>query len=267
MISIDFFKKSDIIKVKYIFEIKCILMGSKYMKLDLHVHTSGISRCCRIPAETVLSVAKNIGLDGIVLTNHYTIDYVKDGDALAFARDYIAEYEYTKQLGEAMGLKVFFGVEVTWEGNRPLHILLYGVPTDFVLKHPTMYDYSPKELYDAVKAVGGAVIQAHPFRNRMTVLPSDCLDGVEINCHPIYRESCAEKLIDIAHKEKWIVTCGGDFHADTYRPICATVLPDFINENAEIAEFLLSAEKVELLIHEPLTASPYRYRYFRDGRA
>ena len=236
------------------------------MKFDLHAHTSGISRCCKIPAETVLSFAKDIGLDGIVLTNHYTIDYVKDGDTLAFARDYIAEYEYTKRLGEEMGIKVFFGVEVTWEGNRPLHILLYGVPTDFVLEHHTMYDYSPKQLYDAVKAVGGAVIQAHPFRNRMTILPSDCIDGVEINCHPIYRESCAEKLIAYAQEEKKIVTCGGDFHADTYRPVCATILPDSVTDEKALAEFLMTADHVELLIHEPLTASPYRYRYFRDGK-
>ena len=236
------------------------------MKLDLHAHTSGISRCCRIPAETVLSFVKDIGLDGIVLTNHYTVDYVKDGDVMAFARDYIAEYEYTKKLGDEMGLKVFFGVEVTWEGNRPLHILLYGVPTDFVLAHPEMYNYTPKQLYEEVKAVGGAVIQAHPFRNGMTILPADCIDGVEINCHPLYRKSCAEELIAFAQEHQKIITCGGDFHADTYRPICAVHLPDSITQDAEIADFLLTAGEVELLIHEPLAAQPYRYRYFRDGK-
>ena len=236
------------------------------MKFDLHAHSSGISRCCRIPAETVLSFAKNIGLDGIVLTNHYTIDYVKDGDVDAFARDFVAEYEHTKKLGDEMGIKVFFGVEVTWEGNRPLHILLYGVPTDFVLKHPEMYNYSPKQLYDEVKAVGGAVIQAHPFRNRMTILPSDSIDGVEINCHPIYGESCAEKLIAYAHEAKQIVTCGGDFHADTYRPVNATFLPDSVTNEKELADYLLTTDAIELLIHEPLTASPYRYRYIRDGK-
>lgn len=236
------------------------------MKIDLHAHTSGISRCCRIPAETVLSFAQNIGLDGIVLTNHYTESYVKNGDVLGFARDYIAEYEHTKRLGEAMGLKVFFGVEVTWEEHPSVHILLYGVSPDFVLEHPAMYHYSPKQLYEACKNAGGAVIQAHPFRNGTTVLDRNVLDGVEINCHPLYNESCAEKLIRIAHDEKWIVTCGGDFHADTYRPISATHLPDSITENAQIADFLLSADAVELLIHEPLTSQPYRYRYFRDGR-
>ena len=233
------------------------------MKLDLHAHSSGISHCCRIPAETVLSFAKNIGLDGIVLTNHYTKYYLKDNDALAFAKAYIAEYEYTKRLGDAMGLKVFFGVEVTWEKSPSVHILIYGVSPDFVLMHPELYDYSQEKLYAVVKEAGGAMIQAHPFRNGTTVLDTAYLDGVEINCHPLYRESCAERLIGIAHDLELIVTCAGDFHADTYRPISATVLPDNITENAQIAEFLLTAESIELIIHEPLTASPYRYRYHR----
>lgn len=233
------------------------------MKLDLHAHSSGISRCCRIPAETVLSFAKNIGLDGIILTNHYTKYYLKNNDAMAFARDYIAEYEYTKRLGDDMGLRVFFGVEVTWEESPSVHILIYGVSPEFVLMHPEMYDYSQKKLYEAVKEAGGAMIQAHPFRNGTTVLDTEHLDGVEINCHPLYRESCAEKLIKIAHRDKLIVTCAGDFHADTYRPVCATYLPDGITENREIAEFLLSCDRVELLVHEPLTASPYRYHYIR----
>lgn len=234
------------------------------MKLDLHAHSSGISHCCRIPAETVLSFARDIGLDGIVLTNHYTKYYLKDNDAMAFAREYIAEYEYTKRLGDEMGLKVFFGVEVTWEESPSVHILIYGVSPDFVLKHPEMYDYSQKKLYEAVREAGGAMIQAHPFRNGTTVLDTAYLDGLEINCHPLYRESCAEKLIGIAHENKLIMTCAGDFHADTYRPVCATYLPDSITENREIADFLLSAERVQLLVHEPLTASPYRYQYIRS---
>ena len=46
------------------------------MLIDLHAHTSGISRCCRIPAPEVLRRAKEVGLCGIVLTNHYTKSYL-----------------------------------------------------------------------------------------------------------------------------------------------------------------------------------------------
>ena len=235
------------------------------MKIDLHAHTSGISRCCQIPAPKVLTRAKNVGLDGIVLTNHYTVSYVNDGDAMDFAKRYIAEYEYTKKLGDEMGMKVFFGVEVTWEEHPAIHILLYGVTPDFVLAHPEMYNYYPEKLYREVKAVGGCVVQAHPFRNGMTVLDTAYLDGVEVNCHPLYNITYADRLIRIAHESGLIVTCGGDYHADTYRPVSATHLPDDIENGLQIAEFLLSCREIELLIHEPKTEAPYSYTFRRDG--
>ena len=37
------------------------------MLIDLHAHSSGISKCCRIDAEEVVREAVRIGLDGICL--------------------------------------------------------------------------------------------------------------------------------------------------------------------------------------------------------
>ena len=48
------------------------------MLIDLHAHTGGISKCCRIPADKVVQAAKDVGLDGIVLTNHYQKETVAD---------------------------------------------------------------------------------------------------------------------------------------------------------------------------------------------
>ena len=62
------------------------------MLIDLHAHTSGISKCCRIPAPEVLRIAKENGIDGIVLANHYQKSYVKDMTVADFASKYIEEY-------------------------------------------------------------------------------------------------------------------------------------------------------------------------------
>ena len=45
------------------------------MLIDLHAHTSGISRCCRIPIPEVLRQTLDNGMDGIVLTDHYQKSY------------------------------------------------------------------------------------------------------------------------------------------------------------------------------------------------
>jgi histidinol phosphatase-like PHP family hydrolase len=43
----------------------------KLMLIDMHAHSSGISTCCQIPYDKVIDTAKENGMDGIVLTNHY----------------------------------------------------------------------------------------------------------------------------------------------------------------------------------------------------
>lgn len=221
------------------------------MLIDLHAHSSGISRCCRIPAEKVVQTAKEIGLDGIVLTNHYDKNYVSDGNYRSFAERYVAEYKYAKRCGEAIGCKVFFGIEVTMAKHNNVHMLVYGVEETFLLEHPTVFDCSQQELYTLVHENGGILVQAHPFRgNTDRLLDTQYLDGVEVSCHPMYEGTHAEELCQIAKDCGLILTCGGDYHADTHRPHCGVYLPDNIQNSREMIMHLLSADEIKLCVHE-----------------
>ncbi len=220
------------------------------MLIDLHAHSSGISKCCRIPASEVLTRAKTVGLDGIVLTNHYQNSYVCDGKLMEFVEDYIAEYEYAAACGEQIGCKVFFGIEVTMELYPKVHMLIYGVSPDFLRTCPTVFDCTQKALYALVKAHGGVLVQAHPFRGGTTVLDPAYLDGIEINCHPKYKTTEKERLIPIAKEHGLLLTCGGDYHADTYRPVCGTYLPDTLADSIALGKALAAAERIRLRIHE-----------------
>lgn len=221
------------------------------MLIDLHAHSSGISKCCRIDAPEVLRRAKEVGLDGIVLTNHYQKSYVTDGDVAGFVKSYIDEYHYAKACGEQAGCRVFFGIEVTAERYPNVHLLIYGVDEAFLKTYPTLYDYSLEELYRIVQENDGTLIQAHPFRNGTHVLDVQCLDGIEINCHPLYKVSHSEELTRIAKESGLILTCGGDFHADTYRPHCGTYLPEDIADEPALGAYLRTTDRIELRIHEP----------------
>jgi predicted metal-dependent phosphoesterase TrpH len=235
------------------------------MLLDLHAHSSGISHCCRIDARENILRAKAAGLDGMVLTNHYTKPYVKDGDALAFAHRYVDEYYAAKAAADELGATLLFGIEVTMEKCNGAHLLVYGVEDSFVYEHADMYDYTQKELWDAVKAAGGALVQAHPYRREVNaLLDTSMLDGVEVNCHPLYNYSHMDDMTDIAAKNNLVLTCGGDYHADTERPICGTYLPDNIAQNRRaLADYLLTAKTTELCVHEPHTDTPVRVTYTR----
>lgn len=221
------------------------------MLIDMHAHSSGISTCCRVPAPEIIKAAAAVGVGGIILTNHYNKSYITDGDYAAFARRYVEEYFYARECGAAKNFPVLFGVEVQMEPHDRVHMLLYGVSTDFVLAHPMLFDYTQEELYRLVKAEGGAMVQAHPMRRSKNVLLNPAhMDGVEINSHPLYDGSHLEELTAFATEHGLILTSGGDYHADTHRVCCGAILPDGI-ESKRISEHLCSAESIELCYQEP----------------
>ena len=226
------------------------------MLIDLHAHSSGISHCCRIPYDEVIRTAKEAGLCGIVLTNHYPKYYVTDGDYAAFARRYTEEFRLTKAYGDSVGMKVFFGAEVTMERYGGAHLLLYGIPERFIEENPTLFDWTMEEMYNRVKAIGGTLVQAHPYRKVKNLLPTEYLDGVEVNCHPLYGKSDFADMVEIATQNHLILTCGGDYHADTYRPRCGMYLPDTLADGIELGRYLLEAPSLTLCVHEPNTETP-----------
>lgn len=221
------------------------------MLIDLHAHTKGISRCCRVHAPEVLAAAKEVGLDGICLCNHYTKGYVENGDALAFARRYHEEFRTTRALGEAMGLAVFFGIEVSMCRHQSEHMLVYGVDETFPLRHPDLYDMTQQELYELVHAAGGVLVQAHTMRMGNSVLMDPAwLDGVEVNCHPKYDRCYCKEMAQLAKSRNWILTCGGDYHADTHRVRCGMYLPRRITDGVQLGQYLKTAGTVKLCVQE-----------------
>lgn len=235
------------------------------MLIDLHSHSAGISLCCLIPYNEVIDTAIANGIDGLVLTNHYTPGFIKDGDPAAFSKRYVEEYRMAKEYADSIGFCLFFGVEVTLKKHNDAHVLLIGIDEDFVLAHPCMYDYTLEELYKLVKQEDGVLIQAHPFRRGGTLLDTAFLDGIELSCHPLYEGTRIDVIPDIARKEGITVTCGGDYHADTpYRPRCGAYLDEGITDGKALARYLCSAKEIPLCVHEVRTDAPYDYTFKRD---
>src|SRR5438552_14101385 len=85
------------------------------MKFDLHMHTRRHSPDGQIDPFRLLRRAREVGLDGIVITEH----------------DWLWTEEELEELrAAAPGLVVLTGIEVSaWEG----HFLVYGVHNPFTL--------------------------------------------------------------------------------------------------------------------------------------
>lgn len=220
------------------------------MLIDMHAHTAGISWCCRAEAAEVLATARKAGIDGLVLTNHYQEIYIKEDGPAAFAEAYIAEYERTKKLADEMGIPLFFGVEVTAKLHGNSHILLYGIPPEFVREYPDIYAYPLEKMARLVWERGGVVVQAHPFRSGGQILDTAWLDGLEVNCHPLYDATHCSRLMGIAAGKGMFLTCGGDYHADAYRAVCGVHFPAEVRTYEELLQYLKTSPKIRLHVHE-----------------
>lgn len=222
------------------------------MLIDMHAHSAGISICCKASPLDVITAAKEQGIDGVILTNHYTDSYRKNETVEEFARRFVDEYEYTRALGAEHGVRVFFGIEVTMALHDNVHMLVYGVDTDFVLKHPRMDGYTQEALYRAAHESGGVLVQAHPIRKgRNVLLDLAYLDGVEVNSHPKYDSTHYEELSALAIEHGKLLTSGGDYHKDTHRVRCGVFFPDTVESTADCIAYLQHAAEVRICHQQP----------------
>src|SRR5262245_41388297 len=113
------------------------------MKFDLHLHTSRHSPDSNMDPFVMVRRAGEIGLDGVVITEH---DWLWTEP----------ELEVLRALAPP-GLVVLAGVEVS---AREGHFLAYGVKNPFAVPR----GIGVRQLCDEVHRQGGAVVAAHPFR-------------------------------------------------------------------------------------------------------
>lgn len=221
------------------------------MLIDLHEHSGGISTCCRADVITILDRAKAVGLDGIVLTNHYTNLYYDEASYSEWIERYIAEYEKAKAYGATIHCRVFLGAEISMCAiKESLHLLLYGVTPAFLRENPRLCELDQQTLYTLAHQNGLLLVQAHPYRSGNYLLDTDYLDGIELNCHPKHTTH-SDTLPALAHEKGLLLTCGGDYHADVaYRPVCGAFLPDTIQDERALADYLQNAKELKLRVHE-----------------
>ena len=232
------------------------------MLIDFHAQSKGISKCCQIDGKDMVLLTKNSGMDGVILTNHYDKSYLIENDANEFAKRYTDDFYYVQKDGEKRGFKVYFGIEVTMAKHNNVHMLVYGVDCDFVLKYPNLYDYTQQELYELVHQNNGILVQAHPYRKGKDVLLDlNYLDGIEANCHPIYDGTYLEKLYNMAVTNKKLLTCGGDFHNDTIRVKCGVYLNEDIKDTLEIVNYLIKSNEIKLCVQEVGDSTSFDFCY------
>ena len=153
-------------------------------KYETHLHTSPVSLCAKSSAREILEMYKSMEYDGVFVTNHF-LDGNIGGDRTRPYNEqlefYFSDYDEAVEVGKEIGLKVFFGVEISYGGTD---FLIYGLDKDWYRNNPQIMDMKKSEELQFMMDEGALVIQAHPYRQASYIdhirLSPHCVHGVEI---------------------------------------------------------------------------------------
>ncbi len=132
-------------------------------KIDIHVHSSEVSRCSHTSSQDMAIACRNAGYDAIAITDHF---YGKANADQTMSWEQRVHHQFegyrrAKEIGDKIGLKVFAGFEFPDHGSD---FLVYGIYEDFLLSHPEIFDIEIIDFLKLIRESGGFIVHAHPLR-------------------------------------------------------------------------------------------------------
>lgn len=187
-------------------------------KYELHAHTSNCDIYAKCSGAEIVKLYADAGYSGIVITDHYFChftawfgDQLVNADKSQLIKRYLNGYYSAKNEGEKIGFAVLPGAEVRFNGTINDY-LVYGLNEEDFYTLPILNELNGlNELIDVLPD-NALVVQAHPFRNNMTVCDPSPLFGIEVynGATDDYRNQMAENFA--IHYNK-AMTSGSDFHS------------------------------------------------------
>lgn len=210
-------------------------------KTELHAHTNPASPCGNCTPEEVIKCYADTGYDSIVISNHFCPEMRHLDDKEKCIAEYLKDFEAAKTAGEQCGLNVIFGCELRFTENCNDY-LIFGIDPDFV---SLAFDSMPNGLESFSKVFRDddtMIVHAHPYRDGMTEMPADLLDGVEVfNMRPESNSRIAFAA-KYAQKHNLTVTCGTDFHYEGHQGMTALLTKTEIKTSRDIVKVLKSRD-------------------------
>lgn len=211
--------------------------------MDLHCHCNPGSQCATIAPEEAPALLKAAGIDGMVLTNHCYPRHCNSltPDLKEQPKRYVEVYHRAKKAGEALGVKVFFGAEITLINEvKKMEFLLYGLSEEDFLASFPLYEYSQKELFDYCNQKDILMVQAHPFRSEQGYTLADVryMHGIEAMNEHINFADHFDEAVRIAKENHLIITGGCDFHYPQQAGMGGMILPDTIEDQFMLRDYL-----------------------------
>lgn len=216
---------------------------------ETHAHTAEVSHCGRIPAAEVVRHYIDAGYNGMIITdhiNHSTFRKMKNASWDEKVTFFMTGYRLALEAAAALdpAFRVFFGAELRIDGMDNDY-LLFGVTEAFLRAHPTLMQMHFAEMADCVHEAGILLVQAHPFREDMTIVDWTLLDGVETeNGNPSHNSN--NPIADAwAERHGLLKTSGNDYHGDFSEKMCGIRTAEPLRDISHLLK-LMRAGRYEL---------------------
>ena len=216
-------------------------------KTELHCHSKSVSECARVSNEEIIEKYTSAGYTTLVLANHFnrgTQRFHKCEEYQDFVTAYLAGYESLKKDAEGK-LNVLLGMELRFVENVNDY-LVFGITEELLRNSGNLYEMNPESFHNFAKENGLLFIQAHPFRNSMTIVRPQLLDGVEVFNGHMGHDSRNEIAEAWADKFNLIKTSGTDFHYN-HVPANAGILTECEIKDMDTLVETLKSGKYELI--------------------
>ena len=219
------------------------IMGAYPFKTELHCHTLPVSGCSHIYGPEMVQLYKALGVDTIVLTNHYYPEVAKHFAKEEAAARYVQAFRELKECAEAEGMAAIFGMEIRFAENINDY-LVYGLSESDVLD---LFDYLSGDLerfHKDYKNEDTLIFQAHPFRDGMELADPKYLDGVEaFNMYP--RANSRVALARAYAQQRGMPIIGGsDCHVQGHEGCCLLRTRQRIETSEQLVAALKSRDYV-----------------------
>ncbi len=207
-------------------------------KYELHCHTGCVSRCGRVEPEKIVSLYKEKGYSGIVVTDHYSPMTFKVSKLACPQKEINFYLEGYRRMAKAAGndFTVLLGMELRHYFTANDY-LIYGVDEKFLYNAGNLLNAREKQVKSLCVKNSFLVFQAHPFRPGIRRCNPDYIDGIEV-----YNGKTSKKMNEKAYRwaknENKLMISGSDFHTEKNLARGGIITDEPIKSNGDLLRIL-----------------------------
>lgn len=210
---------------------------------ETHMHTAETSTCARESAAAAVAHYKQLGYDGIIITDHMNKNtFRRLGEATAEQKSelFLRGYHEAKKF-EDENFKVLLGMEIRFL-DADNDYLLFGFDESFIHGDELARISSLEEFRPTVEDNNLIIFQAHPFRPDMKISEPELLDGIEVyNGHGDHN-SCNPIAYEWAKMHNLRMLSGSDYHGEVLMEKGGVYFDKKITDSHQLAAALRNGE-------------------------